>query len=117
MLPTITIPIAIITIGIIILAPLNFSTFDMKALGDVFNNLKDISHSFSQRRRRRSRAVGETGGGPTSSPRETLGDRQRGVSEIKKAALRLKYGPRKAINRVKPYSSVLFQSWFFLALV
>ena len=63
MLPTIAIPTAIITIGIIILAPLNFSTFDMKALGDAFNNLKDISHSFSQRRRRGRRAVGETGGG------------------------------------------------------
>ena len=63
MLPTIAIPTAIITIGIIILAPLKFSTFDMKALGDVFNNLKDISHSFSQRRRRGRHAVGETGGG------------------------------------------------------
>ena len=45
MLPTITIPIAIITIGIIILAPLKFSTFDMKALGDVFNKrLNKLNH-------------------------------------------------------------------------
>jgi hypothetical protein len=96
MLPTITIPIAIITIGIIILAPLKFSTFDMKALGDVFNNLKDIPRSFSQRRRRRSRAVRETGGGVRLPRLERL---QRGVSEIKKAALRLKYGPCKAIDQ------------------
>ena len=41
MLPTITIPIAIITIGTIILAPLKFSTFDMEALGGVFYNLSE----------------------------------------------------------------------------
>jgi len=41
MLPTIAIPIAIITIGIIILAPLKFSTFDMEALGDIFYNLPE----------------------------------------------------------------------------
>ena len=35
MLPTTTIPIAIITIGTIILSPLKFSTFDMEALGDI----------------------------------------------------------------------------------
>jgi len=63
MLPTITIPIAIITIGIIILTPLKYSTFDMKALGDVFKYLKTCpSHSFSQRRWRGRRAVWETGG-------------------------------------------------------
>ena len=45
MLPTIAIPSAIITIGIIILAPLKFSTFDMKALRDVFNKrLNKLNH-------------------------------------------------------------------------
>ena len=41
MLPIIAIPIAIITIGIIIFAPLKFSTFDMEALGDVFYNFPE----------------------------------------------------------------------------
>ena len=98
MLPTITIPIAIITIGIIILAPLKFSTFDMKALGDIFNNLKDISHSFSQEGGEEVVPSGRRVEGPTSSPRETLGGRQGEVSEIKKAPLRLNYGPCKAIH-------------------